>query len=73
MGKNVSQLSASIMKAPSDSGQDEGAKKPRLSEDSQAMIGLKLRELYDDVVSEPVPDRFLELLGKLGDNDDSSK
>ena len=40
-------------------------------EHSQAFIGLKLRELYDDVVAEPVPDRLLELLGKLGDDDKS--
>lgn len=44
---------------------------PRFSADSQALIGLKLRELYDDVVAEPVPDRLLELLNKLGQ--DSSK
>ncbi|WP_332716514.1 NepR family anti-sigma factor [Pelagibacterium mangrovi] len=47
--------------------------KPSLSQDSQAFIGLKLRELYDDVVAEPVPDRLLELLGKLGEDDDKSK
>lgn len=41
------------------------AEEPRMSEDSQAFIGLKLRELYDDVVAEPVPDRILELLNKL--------
>lgn len=42
---------------------------PRLSDDSQAFIGLKLRELYDDVVAEPVPDRLLQLLERLGDED----
>lgn len=51
----------------------EKTKKPGMSQDSQAFIGLKLRELYDDVVAEPVPDRLLELLGKLGENDDSEK
>lgn len=49
----------------------EDANKPGLGADSQAFIGLKLRELYDDVVAEPVPDRLLELLGKLGDDDKS--
>lgn len=49
----------------------EDANKPRLGADSQAFIGLKLREFYDDVVAEPVPDRLLELLGKLGDDDKS--
>jgi len=46
---------------------------PRLSEESQAFIGLKLRELYDDVVAEPVPDRLLELLTKLGEKDDETR
>jgi chromosome condensin MukBEF ATPase and DNA-binding subunit MukB len=47
-----------------DAGQPAGS--PRMSEDSQAFIGLKLRELYDDVVAEPVPDRILQLLQELG-------
>lgn len=47
--------------------------KPGMSADSQAFIGLKLREFYDDVVAEPVPDRFLELLGKLGEDDSADK
>ncbi len=51
----------------------EPNKSEGLSTDSQAFIGLKLRELYDDVVSEPVPDRLLDLLGKLGDDDDQKK
>jgi hypothetical protein len=45
---------------------------PRLSDESQAFIGLKLRELYDDVVAEPVPDRLLELLNRLGEDDKAS-
>ena len=28
-------------------------------------IGRELRELYDDVLAQPVPDRFLSLLNKL--------
>ncbi|WP_404403006.1 NepR family anti-sigma factor [Pelagibacterium halotolerans] len=47
--------------------------KPRLGSDSQAFIGSKLRELYDDVVAEPVPDRFVELLKKLGDDEKASE
>lgn len=49
------------------------AEEPRMSEDSQAFIGLKLRELYDDVVAEPVPDRILELLSKLDGEGDGRK
>ena len=33
--------------------------------DVQAHIGRKLQEIYDNVVSEAVPDYFLELLEKL--------
>jgi hypothetical protein len=31
------------------------------------MIGQRLREFYDEVASEPVPDRFNDLLEKLED------
>ncbi|WP_147275980.1 NepR family anti-sigma factor [Pelagibacterium lacus] len=55
--------------AQQDDEVENSTPKPALSTDSQAFIGLKLRELYDDVVAEPVPDRLLELLGKLGEDD----
>lgn len=29
------------------------------------MIGRRLRDYYEDVAKQPVPDRFLELLRKL--------
>ncbi|MEE4237866.1 MAG: NepR family anti-sigma factor [Anderseniella sp.] len=32
-------------------------------------IGRQLRKLYDDVASEPVPDRFAELLRQLEQQD----
>jgi hypothetical protein len=35
-------------------------------------IGKKLRALYDDVMSEEVPDRFMDLLGRLEDAEKSS-
>jgi uncharacterized Zn finger protein len=30
----------------------------------QEAIGVRLRQLFDDVVNEPVPDEFLEILRK---------
>ncbi len=30
----------------------------------QLAIGVKLRQMFDDVVNEPVPDEFLEILRK---------
>ena len=37
----------------------------RLGRDVQAKIGGQLRALYDGVVKEGVPDRFVELLQRL--------
>lgn len=33
--------------------------------DIQAYIGARLRSSYDDVASQPVPDRFLQLMQQL--------
>src|SRR3989442_541558 len=38
---------------------------PALPPDAQARIGAKLRQMYDSVVQEPVPDRFAVLLDRL--------
>jgi len=37
----------------------------RLGRDVQSKIGQQLRAMYDDVVSEGVPDRFTEMLRQL--------
>ena len=37
----------------------------RLGRDVQSKIGQQLRAMYDDVVSEGVPDRFTEMLQRL--------
>ena len=37
----------------------------QVGDDVQAHIGDRLKALYDDVLSEPVPDRFLDLLSQL--------
>ena len=39
--------------------------KGRLGRDVQSKIGQQLRAMYDDVVSEGVPDRFTEMLQRL--------
>jgi hypothetical protein len=46
-----------------------------LGREIQAKIGLQLRTLYNDIVNEGVPDRFVDLLGKLnsGRSDQGSK
>ncbi len=42
----------------------------KLSRDVQAKLGQQLRAVYDDVVSQGVPDRFAELLSRLDDKKD---
>lgn len=56
--------------SPPDPGADKPAgdqqpnSKPRGGEIEQA-IGHRLKAMFDHVVSEPVPDRFVELLARL--------
>jgi hypothetical protein len=44
-----------------------------LGREIQAKIGDQLRAMYDDVVSQGVPDRFADLLKRLDRNDDGSR
>lgn len=43
-----------------------------LGSDIQAKIGQHLRAMYDDVVRQGVPDRFMDLLSRLDDAEDGS-
>jgi hypothetical protein len=43
---------------------------PTLGRDVQTKIGQQLRAMYDDVVSQGVPDRFVELLSRLDEQDE---
>jgi hypothetical protein len=43
---------------------------PSLGRDIQTKIGQQLRSMFDDVVKQGVPDRFVDLLGRLDQNDD---
>jgi hypothetical protein len=49
---------------------DQNPQKPRgrLGRDVQSKIGQQLRSMYDNVVSEGVPDRFTEMLRQLDEN-----
>jgi hypothetical protein len=38
---------------------------PSLGGDIRGNIGRQLRDMYDDVVAQGVPDRFVELLNRL--------
>ena len=41
------------------------ARPGKLGREVQARLGQQLRAMYDDVVSQGVPDRFTELLNRL--------
>lgn len=45
---------------------------PSLGRDIQSKIGQQLRAMYDDVVSQGVPARFVELLDRLEKRNDES-
>lgn len=38
---------------------------PTVSADMQVLIGRQLRAVYDDIATQPVPNRFVELLQQL--------
>jgi hypothetical protein len=38
---------------------------PKLDRTTQTRLGDQLRAMYDDLVSQPVPDRFKDLLDRL--------
>lgn len=40
-------------------------RQPALPADAQHVIGEKLKAMYDEVVRQPVPDRFAQLLAQL--------
>ena len=44
---------------------NKGKTRGRLGRDVQSKIGQQLRSMYDNVVSEGVPDRFNEMLRQL--------
>ncbi|ALK07944.1 NepR family anti-sigma factor [Blastochloris viridis] len=44
---------------------DASAALPRLDRDAQARIGEQLRAMYDELLQQPVPVRFVELLKDL--------
>jgi hypothetical protein len=56
--------------SPGDAGADAGKARarvaaPRMKPQVQEHIGRQLRAVYDDVLKQPLPDRFRELLEKL--------
>ncbi len=58
---------------PMDAAANQKKSTAKLGRDIQAKLGQQLRAMYDDVVSQGVPDRFSDLLNKLDDNGDKGK
>ena len=54
--------------------QGDGPKGPQIGDARlrQQAIGVKLRQMFDDVVSEPVPDEFLDILRRADSKNDAS-
>ena len=48
-------------------------KEPQLTPEIQAKIGQQLRKIYDDMVSQGVPDRFVDLLDRLDAQGNAAK
>ena len=58
---------------PPSRGKKADSKPAKLSRDVQARLGQQLRAMYDDVVSQGVPDRFNELINRIdAGNEDRS-
>jgi hypothetical protein len=57
---------------PEASLKEELTSEPTLDRAIQERIGTQLRAMYDDLMQQPVPDRFAELLGKLERRDEKS-
>jgi Anti-sigma factor NepR len=51
--------------SPVESEEPAGNTKPSVGNEARGKIGRQLREMYDDVVSQGVPDRFVDLLNRL--------
>jgi hypothetical protein len=55
---------------PDASLNDKLSSNPRLDRTIQTRIGDQLRAMYDELMQQPVPDRFADLLAKLEQNDE---
>lgn len=63
----------SIQPASSTAAPDGGETSSGLDEAIQGALGRKLRESYEEVVKEDVPDKFLQLLEQLKRSENAKK
>ena len=57
----------------SDQDQPDNPAAPQVPHSGRAVISRKLRELYDAVQDEGIPDKFLDLLEKLDEAESRAK
>ncbi len=62
---NHDKRQAAAKALPDPPGPEDASPEPALNRAAQDRIGNQLRALYDDLMQQPVPDRFVELLGRL--------
>lgn len=65
-GKDDDEMDALLSKKPSNEGGAKSKSRPS-SANHKALITRNLRLAYGEVASEPVPQRFLDLLQQIGD------
>lgn len=58
---------------PESSLSDKLAPDPKLDRSTQTRIGDQLRAMYDELVHQPVPDRFRDLLSQLEQKGEEEK
>jgi hypothetical protein len=58
---------------PETSLSDKLSSDPKLDRPTQTRIGDQLRAMYDDLVHQPVPDRFRDLLAQLEQSGEDEK
>src|ERR1051326_2743169 len=62
-GRDMKNRRTAASRSPDPS--QEPARNPSLGGEIRGKIGRQLRDMYDDVVAQGVPDRFVELLNRL--------
>jgi hypothetical protein len=58
---------------PDSSPEPAATAEPSLGGEIRGRIGRQLREMYDDVLAQGVPDRFVELLNRLEKQNENEK
>ncbi|ACA17165.1 hypothetical protein M446_2726 [Methylobacterium sp. 4-46] len=58
---------------PADHGVAGGSDQPGLDRLTQGRLGSHLRAMYDELVQQPIPERFVELLASLDQPAETSK